>query len=294
MATTDGKLAAESVRALALSGVRMAVLHREEELAAGSVTSDVDLVVDRPLGAVVEKAGPAWRHLGLRPLIVWPYDVGGTGTIFLSTADASDGIQIDLLHDPAGRGQYGARSSVLLDRTEDGVAFSKVADTYADAYLLAKRLRKGELGAARDIVARSGDALPSVAAEVLRMDVANVVLSYVEGSDPVRFPRRVADPIRLARRLLSPIGGWIDVANETLAHELSSRFGRFLSLATVANGSSPRWMISVSSIRWRAGIAFTVGRQRLLGLSQPDARVSGTVDEAGAAVVESLSARHGF
>jgi hypothetical protein len=294
MATTDGKLAAEAVRVLARSGVLMAVLHREDELAAGSVTSDVDLVVDRPLAVVVEKAGPGWRHLGLRPLIVWPYDVGGTGTIFLSTSDASDGIQIDVLHDPAGRGQYGARSGVLLDRTEDGDAFSRVADTYADAYLLAKRLRKGELGAAADIVARSGLALRSVAAEVLRKDVANLVLSFVDGSDPGRFPRRAADPVRLARRILSPIGGWIDVGDEALAHELSARFGRFLSLSTVAVGSSPSWMISVASIRWRAGIAFTVGRQRMLGLAQPDARVSGTVDAASAKVVESLSARHVF
>lgn len=138
MATTSPEAALAAVAAIEETGVRFAILHDEATLAAEGVTSDVDMVVDRSAHEVVRAVAPAWARRGLYPVMVWPYDVGGTGSIFLSTSNAGEGAQLDVLHDPEGRGRYGAMSDLLLDRIEPGRRFPTSRPAEQTAYLLAK------------------------------------------------------------------------------------------------------------------------------------------------------------
>src|SRR5690606_34870843 len=122
--------------------VTFAVIHGEDRLVRHKVASDVDLVVDRPVHDLVGAVGEEWRGVGLYPVVVWPYDVGGTGSVFLFTPDAADGVQLDVLFDPGGAGQYGIRSGALLDRREPGQVFPRVSSEAAAVYLLSKRVGK--------------------------------------------------------------------------------------------------------------------------------------------------------
>ncbi|MGH8950712.1 MAG: hypothetical protein ACRDX9_04745, partial [Acidimicrobiia bacterium] len=137
MATTSSDAAFEAVAALEEAEVRFAVLHGEGELARREVDSDIDIVSDRPVHELVRASARHWAAAGLYPMIVWPYDVGGTGSVFLATQDAQQGVQLDLLHDPSGRGRYGARSDRLLSVSRPGSRFTTVAPGEQMAYLLA-------------------------------------------------------------------------------------------------------------------------------------------------------------
>lgn len=296
MATTNGELAREAVDAVVKSGVHAVVLHGEASLAAAQVTSDVDLVVDRPVTEVVAAVTADWERRGLVPLIVWPYDVGGTGTVFLSTPDATDGVQLDLLHDPGGEGQYGARSDALLAASEPGDRFERVSPTAAAAYLLSKRLRKGQMARAKEVMAEheSAELQESIAA-ILRADIGRGVSAFI-ASGEVGERKKSVHLGRLLRRVMRPVGAWVAVegdADGTISAALAARFGRFLPRSEVATTSGPlAWIRRVAPLRWRAAIVFEADGRRQMGI-RPDVTVKAIdgVDGCATVVVETLAQR---
>lgn len=296
MATTSGQLALEAVDAVAAAGLRFSVIHEEARLAEGSVSSDVDLVIDRPVGALVRTVAAAWVGRGLWPLIVWPYDVGGTGTVFLTTADAGDGVQLDMLFDPRGRGQYGAMSGEILARSEEGIRFPAVSPGAAAPYLLSKRLRKGQHDEAGVLIRSVGrDELARSVGQILTGPMEARVRAYLGGDD--FRPRRVPTIGRLVGRLARPVGGWVTVAGDTSFHvasELADRFGRFLPRSEVVElAGFGSWLRGVAPVRWRAGVVFSAEVESLR-VPKPDLRVAEGTDVADAArqVVSGMSRRH--
>jgi hypothetical protein len=294
MATTSSDAASKAVVAIQGTGVRHAILHGEGDLVRGEVDSDVDIVADRSVHEVVRGVAGQWQALGLYPIIVWPYDTGGTGSIFLTTLDARVGVQLDILHDPEGRGRYGVRSDLLLSAAHAGAEFTTVAPAQRSAYLLAKRISKGQTSEARQLVELVSPA--EVDLDVLRPDVANVVRSFMESGSIHDGWKRNPSPGRLLGRLRHPVGAWVELAaddSENVAAELISRFGLFLPHAVHIPGPHlGAWMTSVAPIRWRAGIVASHGRRARItpapDLSIPE-RVS--VDEACHRTVLALSLR---
>ena len=99
MPTTSGELARACLAGLRDAGAKFAVLHDYEQLESDRM-SDVDIVVGQDPRTVIRATESMWRERGLLPIILWPYDIGGTATLFLATPDARDGVQLDMLHDP--------------------------------------------------------------------------------------------------------------------------------------------------------------------------------------------------
>ena len=114
MATTNAQLASAAVDSLMEAGVRMAFLHKEGEAARGEIYSDVDLLVDQSPTEVLKAAAPRWATLGLLPVLAFEYDIDCI-TIWLSTLDAHDGVQLDLNYDRSGRNRYGASTTWLAE-----------------------------------------------------------------------------------------------------------------------------------------------------------------------------------
>jgi hypothetical protein len=294
MATTSSDAASKAVVAIQGTGVRHAILHGAEDLVRGDVASDVDLVADRTVHEVVRSVAPRWQAMGLYPVIVWPYDTGGTGSIFLSTLDAVVGVQLDILHDPHARGRYGVRSDLLLSAAEAGGELTTVAPPQAVAYLLAKRIGKGQIAEAR----RLTELLPAaeIDLDVLRPDVADVVRSFMRDGSFDKGWSRKRSPGRLLTRLRRPVGAWVELSaddSEEVASELISRFGRFLPHSVLIPAPHlGTWMTSVAPTRWRAGIVASHGRR--VGITPaPDLSIPGlvSVDEACRRVVMSISRR---
>jgi hypothetical protein len=294
MATTSSDAAMRAVVAIQGTGVRYAILHGEEDLVRGEVDSDVDIVADRDVHGVARSVADKWQALGLYPVIVWPYDPGGTGSIFLTTLDARVGVQIDILYDPEGRGRYGVKSDLLLNGALAGEQFTTVTPSQRAAYLLAKRLGKGQTSEARRMIDLAPPA--GVDLDVLRSDIADLVRAYMEGgSSPTGWQRRPS-PGLLLTRLRNPVGAWVELqANDSdvVAAELISRFGRFLPHAKLLSAPNlGAWMTSVAPVRWRAGIVASHGRRARI-TPAPDLSIPGrvSVDDACRRTVLALSRR---
>ena len=294
MATTSSDAALKAVVAIQGTGVRHAILHGEAELVRGDVHSDVDIVADRSVHEVVRSVAEHWEALGLYPVIVWPYDTGGTGSIFLTTLDARTGVQLDILHDPEARGRYGVRSDLMLSAAQAEGEFTTVAAPQRIAYLLAKRISKGEISEARRLI----EIIPpaGVDLDVLRPDVADAVHSFLKDASSDEGWRRKPSLGRLLERLRHPVGGWVELLadnSEEIAYGLISRFGLFLPHARFI--SAPHlgtWTTSVAPTRWRAGIVASHG-PRIGIIPSPDLSIVDrvSVGEACERTVTALSSR---
>ena len=294
MATTSSDAALKAVVAIQGTGVRHAILHGEGDLVRGDVNSDVDIVADRSVHEVVRAVAEQWQVLGLYPVIVWPYDIGGTGSIFLTTLDAGVGVQLDILHDPEAQGRYGVRSDRLLSVAHAGDEFTTVAPAQTAAYLLAKRISKGQSAEARRLVELIPPA--EIDLDVLRPDVANVVRSFMRDGSSNMGWRRKPSPSRLIARLRNPVGAWVELSadhSEDVAAEMISRFALFLPHAVLIPAPHlGTWVASVAPTRWRAGIVASHGPRR--GITPaPDVSILDqvSVDEACRRTVVAISRR---
>lgn len=269
MATTDPALAAAALDALATCGVKFAILHREADVASGIVESDVDVVVDRAASAVVAACLPAFNRAGLHVVVLWPYDVGETITLFLATTDASEGVQLDLLHDPRGIGRYGIRSTALIDNAVPGVRWPRPDPHDQLVYLIQKRWVKLQTGSLADLNAEARAASPAQlhasAHRLLAHRGAEELLAFVETGESLaaRTPPALAGFVRRVLRLARPIGAWIEIQGsqaEQAAVLLAELFGRFLphKLATMhpSGRLQEAWWFGrrVAPVKWRAGL----------------------------------------
>lgn len=300
MATTKGELARVALRAMEEAGIGFAVIHGVDRLSSDDI-SDVDLVVACTPAQVMRKTDSLWRSDGLVPVLFWPYDIGGTATIFLSTLDAREGVQLDMLYDIHGLGKYGIRSDDLLARSsiDDDLAASSDPDRLV--YLWKKRSLKREVERLADLrkKARSLDS-DEVYEASSRLtgsrSTAEELLNVGIGLRPSFSLRGSVERLwRMIRRAISHVGFWAHVENQETARILANRMARFL--VTVWTGPVPSalwqpiWFVStVLPVRIRPGLCITTGKPpRVI---RPDLIVGELpLETAATTLVEAMRAR---
>ena len=269
MATTDPRLALASLDGLREAGISFALLHGRERLLRGDV-SDVDIVVGEDPRVVVRRTTASWRSRGMLPVVIWPYDIGGTATVFLTTPDASAGVQLDLLYDRDGVGRYAVKSPPLLTTADSSVDLPVVSDAASMVYQWHK-------GTVKRQAARL-NALAELAKSIDRGLLLSTCKAISGSSDTARqmlegrpvFRRRRLDGhlgkrgARVVRRLVEPVGFWAHAPASAVGAELASRFSRFLVCATTQPTPSLLrqpvwWAATVMPVRLRPGIFVSTG-----------------------------------
>ncbi len=314
MATTRSQLAVDALAAFDEADVRYALLQHPSPDFPASVTSDLDLVVAEPARALLPRLLPGLRRRGLHPIISWVYDAGGATTIFLGTGDASDGAQIDLVHDTHGLGVDGLRAPPLLAQSIPDAHWWRVCDTHELLYSLRKRHRKHDWSALERLVAQARE-LPSgelrvEAFRIFAASIARQVCRLVESWPERHVPRRPArvrlhEASRLADRVVLPVGFWVELQGKNCsvhARSIASRFGRFVP--HVASGCHPDtatealpWLVQdVARVRWRAGVFVSWTDRALSRFPRPfgpDLTLynTGAWETAAAEIVAAMEAR---
>lgn len=306
MATTDGALARTVLDSLELAKIDFAVLHGEDRVASGVPTSDIDLAVDRPPSQVLAAVGDPLGKSGLRCVSACRYDLGAT-TLFFMSEDASDGVQIDLLWDPAGYGKYGFRTDVALGRRVRGARYAKLFEVDEFLYLLSKGLVKGDLSRTRRLLGElpvNPEGLKTAANRVLAPRVGRGVLGLLgevrAGASQSQWPIQwIRSGGRYADRLIRPVGAWVDVyqGEPGAIRATAARFGRVL-VASVAS-ERPRkrldqfwwWAQTVAPVRWRPGLVVSCGAGD--PVIRPDGELTGPMSEVALAraIVGVMAAR---
>lgn len=301
MATSSGELARAALDGLVESGADFALLHGRDKLRADESFSDVDVVVRDPPATVVGDAIEPWKRLGLRPIVLWQYAVGGSSTVFLVTDDAGGGVQLDMLHDPHGAGGYRVRSGALLDRAKPGDRYPEVDDAARLIYLWQKRRGKGQpdrLAGVLEEARRTSREVLAVAA--MELTGSDDIVGVAHDGDQVTalgMGRSLGDLRRLAARVANPIGCWVHAPDRHLAEELERRLGRVLVVVDSGRvpsvGLVPWWYAQrVSPVVFRPGAFFSWGGDAP-ALPRPHVMVEGEPDEAATQMVGVLAARLG-
>lgn len=250
------------------------MLHGENEIVRGVVTSDVDIVVDRRVYQVLRTARHELRVNGLHYIIVYPYDPGGSAAVFICDETASRGVHLDLYFDPRGVGRFGIRTSRLFDDTSQGERWPIVSGQHQAAYLLRKRHWKGDLldlERQRSILQESGfDPNGGLFVPRVARSVERVIESGIPGRFVVPAPHNILNLVRWIRRLMRPIGFWMHVTGSSsgeLARHLAERFGRFVITTRAENAPTRpmakiRWFVqSVLPVTLRAGVFVSWSKQ---------------------------------
>ncbi|MFZ0012861.1 MAG: hypothetical protein WAL25_01980 [Acidimicrobiia bacterium] len=298
MPTTSSDAALRALRGLAEAEVDYAVLHGADKLLSGGI-SDVDTVVGETPQSILRKARGPWEHHGLYPVVTWPYDIGGTETVFLVDRSVAEGVQLDLLFDPRGLGKYGVRSAPLL-ATSGGQSIPLISETAGLIYLWRKRTVKGNQDAldelrfaARDV---DEDELRSSSEAITGSTrTASELKGETEPAKPGGSHRSVRAR-RLLDRVLHPIGLWAHVGQRPLAEDLARRLDRVLVIGragAVPAGPLELWWYA-SRIRpttSRPGVFVSYGRVPRW-CPRPDLVVADkTPDEATSALVAYMNSR---
>lgn len=257
------------------SGLEFAVLHGEEAIAAGEVGSDLDVVVGTHPIAALEQVSRLLESAGVRPVMVWDYDVGDTATVFLATEDASEGVQLDLMYDPRGIGKYGAKTGPMLASRAMGARWPVVGAPHRIAYLVRKRDVKQDPVRLSALVSQAREIDPPVFSDVVNETfspkVAASILDLVAGREtgsrvPFPFGYQARNNWRRVTRVLKPTGFWVEIVGESGvegAHLIAGRFQRFLPIVEVSGRpggglAQMSWLWStVAPVRWRAGLLVT-------------------------------------
>lgn len=238
--TTSPEAAQRALQGLSEAGVTYVLLHSVSSLQAASI-SDVDVAVaSEPIG-VIRMARAVWLQHGLSPILIWPYDIGGTLTVFLATDDGTEGAQLDMLYDPVGLGRYGLRSHGLTHSAVAG-PIPVVSDPARLIYLWRKRVAKGDFGAL-DALRSEASALPAedLLSTSRELTGSSETATALLGETESRFRAKkhpLARMRRVAVRVYDPIGYWAHVTDRTIAEELADRMSGYL--VVVRTGSSPR------------------------------------------------------
>lgn len=279
------------------------MIHGESGLALGKAAGDIDIVVGVEPAFVFTALRPGLARLGLSPIIWYPYDAGGSSTVFLATAAARDGVQLDLFYDPRGVGRFGIRSDRLLDHVVRGQRWPTIDEAYRLAYLIRKRAWKAEGWRLAHLTAEA-QKVPQrdwrrVIREICSDDVATW---YLEGADPARFRRpRASYPYelrRLVNRLLRPIGCWVSTEESPhIVSRVADRFNRILPLARFVPAARGRlrdldwYRKQIAPIRWRPGLAITTNVDGRVLLPDVSLGAYGTEDGMSEAAVTALAHR---
>ena len=308
MPTTDGASALAVLAALGDADVGFAVLHGVERLDEPGALSDVDIVVDRPPVSVIAAAGSALRRRALFPVVVWPYDIGGSSTVFLVDESARSGVQLDMLHDPQGLGRYRIRSGDLVREHASGEAFPTLVEPDRLVYLWAKRRSKGQDRRLGDVATSMRGLEPTAVGDAARRlltrhdwieEMTGERANRPNGRWHAALARTLLRGRRIATRLSSPVGFWAHLAGDdgAIAAEAAERFARVLVVARAvrapAGRPAPVWYArEVAPIRLRPGLVVSYGH-RPRAVPAPDVELGAAMaaDDVVAELVRSMHRR---
>jgi len=143
MGTTDVSLGLSLLDCLDRLGVNYAVIHNASALTPGGETSDLDLALTGDVWEVTARLLEEQGSHGLHLAMLSEYDFGSLSSFWLSES-GEDGVQLDLLADPCGRGRIGLLTEAALeDKVEDPDAGPPRLSAGAEAvYTLSKRILK--------------------------------------------------------------------------------------------------------------------------------------------------------
>lgn len=272
MPITDPVIPLHVLESLTAAGVRIAVLHKEELLGTPDLNSDVDLAVEVPVAEALRRISAALEVIGLRAALLWPYDLGGTTTVFMTTANGDEGAQIDFLFDPTGRGRYGVCTGMMLGNLEPGRRFPVPSAVDQQLYLIRKGACKGqpdrvEAGLAELATLTSTDEAVARAQVLFSPRASGEMVRLLGGGETSAKPapnRPIGNAWRRAGRVVRPIGLWAEiVGSEELASadaaKLEHRFARWLVHTNrgrrVQGAAGILWWIGqVAPVRLRPGL----------------------------------------
>lgn len=296
--TTSPEVARRALQGLNNVHIRYAVLHSAHKLQDGDI-SDVDIaVIDDPMD-VIRTARPAWKDLGLSPVLVCPYDIGGARAVFLASEDGKEGVQLDMLFDPRGIGKYGLRSRCLVDTAVIGPV-PVVNEPARLIYLWRKRLSKGHQ---QDLEALHTQATAVPPEDLIKASTEltgspETAESLLGRKDAARMNKRHPGTrfARLVGRILNPVGYWAHVADGAIARELADRLSQYLVVTKTGNVPPPsrqRWWhaTSVWPTTLRPGIYLSHGNEPRWCPSPAVTLTRETADEAAPQLVAAMSAR---
>ena len=209
MATTSAEAARSLLDGLGRAGIEYAVLHGEERLSGDGPLSDVDVITRRAAGEVLSSLTRVVNPHKHTLVMHWEYDDGAVSSFWLDQS-GRQGVQLDILHDPAGRGRYGFKTDVALDSAGEGTRFPKLRSDHELLYLGVKRFRKGDWDVLAKIRPLLGGAIES-GYEVLS-DRGSRQLGDAFIGRPVASSRRYMErakeiaSLRAVRRVVHPIG----------------------------------------------------------------------------------------
>lgn len=140
---TDSTTAQQLLRGVDDTGVEWVLLHGEDKLLTGRLSSDLDIAVGTAPINVVKHLVSRAKLSGLRLCLLWPYDNWSLTTLWISP-DYSRIAQLDLVFDPRGDAKYGLKTAEAISRRVRGKSWPILHPDDELAYKLSKMLVKGQ------------------------------------------------------------------------------------------------------------------------------------------------------
>ena len=273
----------------------MAILHRERDIAAHKIQSDVDLCVAEPPLYVISRVIGDLENSGVFLILVFHYD-RGSYSLFFANSHGTGGAQVDLVHDPAGAGLYGVRTNTLLARRTTGARWPRADELDEALYVLRKRQVKGDAArialARRDLMAFGTTRTTRRATDLFVEPAASSVIGDSRRSSTGRssvalWRSRLMRPSRVRQRC----GYWAHVAGSeapTVARDLAHRMSRLIKTTTATEPSLSFLMNNL----WRPRLVISTGVSR--GWMHPDTVLESdhqALDDLGSRLVTSMHMR---
>lgn len=245
MATNDATTAQAAVDVLDLSGIPYALLHGESDLAAGLVSSDIDIVVGTATRRAARILASGLHDLGLMLCLVWWYDIGCLTQIYVNSCGTAS-VQLDFSYSPRGRNRLGLRTDRALMTRVRGERWWRIDERSTVEYLISKRAAKGDVAAVERLLRDAGSGDPSAEPDSVIAPWRRVVLGRAmaqPGAHRMGYSRRVYDLLRYGVRCCVGSGVWVDFAGpraEETADLCVRRMGSLIPNVVRAPAGNPR------------------------------------------------------
>lgn len=214
-------------------------------------------------------------HRGLSPILLSQYDAGETSFLFCANEDGSEGVQLDMLYDPKGRGVLRLPSAPLLDGVckRGPLVVSSVTEEVELVYLWRKALFKRQAARLQTLRQRAARLNADLVVRTSqRLTGATKDGDWLLSDRPVNYKVRssvnlIAQFPRLIERVLSPSGFWVHIPGENreLAADLMMRFERILlethgfELSASTSHAAVQYARGALLMRRRAALVVTWG-----------------------------------